>query len=169
MSQTLYCEDADVNMVFGRINVDRWADVDNVKDPTSVAARRAWAIEQASAEFDDRMRNGPLQAPILDPFPPIVVRMVSYLAGVLLYESRGVVDMDAKGKPLHVLSWAKDRFDEFVRDVHARRIAVDAVLRDGAVATSDTPDFVSFPDPSAAKTLEDLGQTTLIQGFMEES
>lgn len=162
---TLYCERTDIELAFGVVNVAIWADVDNNKDADSIAARIDWAIEQASDEFDNKTRATPIQAKLADPAPPMVVRMVAYLAGVLLYESRGVTDMDEKGNPRHQLSWAKQRFDRFIQDVAARRIVLaDDALADDALQTTDIPGFVSLDDPS-----DDCEESIITQGFVDDA
>lgn len=147
-----YSAKEDVELAFGRSNVRKWADIDNTSLQEVVDARVAWAIEQADSELDSKLANSQYQFPLADDseVPPILARMSSYLAGVLLYESRGVTDVGERGQAQHALMWHRKRVDEFVRDVWGRRVELLGVtLRDGAVANvAEAPQMVCFPDPA---------------------
>lgn len=145
-----YCEDTDIELAFGRENVHKWADVDNDNLDASVTARKLWAREQATAELDARLAASAYQFPLASgDYPAILVRMCAYLAGVLLYESRGVTDVGEDGKATHALMWHRKRVDEFIRDVYGRRIVlIGAELSASAVTeVTHVPEFVSFDDP----------------------
>lgn len=165
-----YCADTDIDLAFGRENARKWADVDNNGLNAAILARYEWARENAYAELNSRLATSRYQFPLAEPaeedegYPALLVRMEAFLAGVLMYESRGVTDVNpVSGKPQHALTWHRSRVDEFVRDVHSRRIALlGAVLRDGAVdPVTETPEFVTFDDPSPARDA-----TTLADDFM---
>src|SRR5690606_18957364 len=91
-----YCDDDDLDVIFGKTNVDRWADLDNDVDTTRIARRRLWARNLASATLDDRLRAGPYELPFSDPVPAVVVDLSARLAGLLLYDSRGSQDVDSE-------------------------------------------------------------------------
>ena len=56
---------SDVEDIFGVVNVARWADLDNDQDATlKIANRINRAIVWATAEMEDRLRNGPYQLPL---------------------------------------------------------------------------------------------------------
>lgn len=147
-----YCEATDIDLAFGQTNVRKWADVNNNGLASEINARIAWAIENADSEIDSRLNKSRYQFPLSDDsyLPSILVRMSAYLSGVLLYESRGVTDVGPDGKANHALQWHRSRVDEFIRDIHGRRLELIGVtLKDGAVAVvSEAPAMVCFPDPS---------------------
>lgn len=140
-----YCTAADLYLAFGRANVKKWADVDNDEDATSIAARITWAITNASAVMDDRLRKSPAQFPLTDtPYPASVVLNCAYLAGSLLYDSRGVTDFDGDGKPINQVSWARKACEKFIVDVFARLVVLDVVP---AIETSESPFYIdAFPN-----------------------
>lgn len=150
----MYCSKTDVQMAFGKINADKWADVDNNGLQTMIDARYNWAIEQATNELDGRLADSPYQFPLavpVDPaqYPPILRRMAAFLAGVLMYESRGITDMGPEGQPIHHLSWHRKWVYTCIQDIYARRLDIPgAVLRTDAVVISECPEFIKFADPA---------------------
>ncbi len=147
-----YCTIDDVYLVFGRSNVRQWADLNNNNVDADIVARQDWAIEQASSEFDSRLADSQYQFPLDDAsdLPPVLVRYCASLAGVLLYESRGVTDTDSKGNAMHALGWHRKQYETFVLNVLGRRVALLGVtLRSDAVVPIDGgPSNVCFPDPA---------------------
>lgn len=102
-----YSVRTDLNAVFGKANVDTWADLDGDQDADKITARIAAAVLSADGEIDAFMLHGPYALPIVDAenATPVIVRDVSAkLAGVWLYEARGVMDADDNGKPFHRLA-----------------------------------------------------------------
>jgi phage gp36-like protein len=150
-----YSAKTDVELAFGATNVRKWADLENTGLEANVLARIEWAIANADAELDARLAGSRYQFPLADPpaegsYPAILVRMSAYKAGVLLYESRGVTDRGERGEAQHALTWHRKQFEEFVRDVWAKRVDLLGVtLKDGAVVDIDEgPTNVTFDDPA---------------------
>lgn len=150
-----YCEDTDLDLAFGQANVRKWADVNNNGVNTEIVARIAWAIANADDYLNSKLRKSRYQFPLADDstIPPILKRMSAYKAGVLLYESRGITDVGPDGKGNHALLTQKQEVDEFIRDIHGRRVELIGVtLRDGAVASiTEAPTMVCFPDPGGER------------------
>lgn len=156
-----YSANADVELAFGRSNVRKWADLNNTNLQAEIDDRMEWAREQAYDELNSRLASSRYQFPLAGTtFPAILVRMEAYLAGVLLYESRGVTDVGEDGKAQHALMWHRKRVDEFIRDVHGKRIELlgaelsadaDAV---GPITT--TMLMISFDDPSPSRSVPRL-------------
>lgn len=112
--------------VFGRNNVRKWADVNNGNVAADIDARLTWALDTASADMNDKLRKSPAQFPLTDePFPASVVLHCCYMAGVLLYNSRGVTDMTPQGETINQLSWARKEYDRFIRGIYGRTIVLD--------------------------------------------
>jgi hypothetical protein len=120
-----YCDRADIEDQFGIENVGKWADLENHGDDGLIEARIDAAIQWATNEVDDRLRGGPYEVPIASPTHTMVA-VTATLAGVWLYEARGVQDFDeASGKPTHKLAWAKDRAEKILTDVRAGKRRLD--------------------------------------------
>lgn len=152
-----YCAKSDVELAFGSANVRKWADLENTGLQATIDARIEWAIANADSELDAKLAGSRYQFPLDDDsdLPPILVRMSSYLAGVLLYESRGVTDRGERGEAQHALMWHRKRVDEFIQDVWGKRVdLLDVTLRNGAVTPIDEgPVAIVFDDPSDAESV----------------
>lgn len=139
-----YCERADVEAVYGIANVKTWADLDSDGDAEAITARIDAAIAEATEEIDDRLRYGPYALPLAndsDEVPLSVKRMCATLAGVLLYEARGVQDYNPDtGTPVNKLLWNRRRVETFLSEVRARKrtlSAVESVPRRGPQVAED--------------------------------
>jgi len=121
-----YCTPADVFAEYGRANVVAWSDLDNKKDGGAITARIVQAIDEATNEVDDRLRNGAYEIPFTT-VPGTIRRLAARYAGVWLYESRGIEDYDeASGKPQHRLAWQRQNFEKVLADVRAGKRTLDA-------------------------------------------
>lgn len=125
-----YCTREDVEMVYGAANVRKWADLDNDDDATVISDRISWACDLATAKLDDRLRDGPytVPLPVGEEFALLsVVDVAARLAGVVLYENRGIVDMDPDGKPVHVLKHQAEYVNRWVAMVLAGQIRLEGL------------------------------------------
>jgi phage gp36-like protein len=109
----VYATCDDLYMIFGRSNVDKWSDVDNDQDESLMRERKAWALHLASRELDDALRSGPYGTPFELPYPTTLIDATARLAGVLLYESRGLVDEESTS----VMQPHRDRVLRFTKRV----------------------------------------------------
>jgi phage gp36-like protein len=119
----------DLNAVFGKISVDKWADLDNLRDADTIAARIAWALQEATNVITAKLRGGIYLLPFAET-PPELVTPCARLAGVLLYDSRGTVDFDADGKAINQLSGHRKDVETYIADFktgRARLTGVDTV------------------------------------------
>lgn len=128
-----YCVRADVEDVFGSENVVKWADLNNKGEADEVAARIAWAIRWASNEVDSRLRRFIYVLPLANEgsvVPVEVVDVTATLAGVWLYENRGVQDFDPEtGVMVHRLEWNRKRAERTLQEILAGTRMLDAVPR----------------------------------------
>lgn len=116
---------ADVEQVFGVENVKKWADLDNDQDPTKISTRIASMITDADAEIESRLRGSVVKLPFATPVDRLVVKLSATLAGVLLYEARGVQDFDeVTGAPQHRLTWHRSQVQRTIRDLRAGRLRI---------------------------------------------
>ena len=100
-----YISQSDVENVFGTENVARWSNLDNSStdaDETRIQA----AIDYAEARVDDRFRPSRYRVPLVGDGATLraVIDWVAKLAGIWLYESRGLHDA---GDTAHKLTAVK--------------------------------------------------------------
>ena len=85
----------DIENVFGKDNVQRWGDPDNINDFASITNRIDWANQMAEQEFLGRIAEGPYDlAEVRTVKPNMTVLLCASLAGVHLYDTRRVVDSE---------------------------------------------------------------------------
>ena len=118
-----YASRSDLELVYGKSNIEKWADIDNDGDPVAIDARITWALEEADDRVDNRMLEGPYVIPF-NPVPRSVVNIAARLAGYYLYESRGMTDPDdtAKNQVKPLRGYAEQQLD----DMLSNRIRLDA-------------------------------------------
>lgn len=99
-----YATRTDLEAVYGRENVETWADLENNDVEADVTARVAAALAFAEADVNNRLRGGPYVIPLTLPVETIIVDLTAKIAGVWLYESRGIHDTNSEtGVPQHKL------------------------------------------------------------------
>lgn len=126
-----YCTREDIEQVFGRTNVTKSADLDDNGNAEEIAARITAMIVAASNEVDDRLRGGPYRVPITQTCETIKF-LTAHLAGVMLYEARGVQDFDTTtGLPYHRLHWHRTHVDTILTQIRSgvRRLDIETVER----------------------------------------
>lgn len=115
--------------MFGTVNVATWADLENAGSASDKARRIYWAIEEATAEATSRLRGGPGTNFCAN--DRLLRQNATRLAGVLLYESRGVKDTaDEEGR--HRLKWHRDRADSYFQRVNAGVLHVETSAAKGS-------------------------------------
>ncbi len=121
-----YCQKSDIVDLFGTINVTKWSDIDNNENAVTIAARIARAIDVASDDIDDQLRQSPHLIPIVTAAgspPTAIVDICAKLAGVWLYEARGTED--AKG--MHRLSSVKGEAHLALANIRTGKTRINAL------------------------------------------
>ena len=92
-----YSTRADVELIYGRDNVSKWADVNNNGDLKEITARVTFSIKSADDFIEDALRSGPYVVPLVFIAPATalsqtIINLSAMKAGFVLYSSRGIVD-----------------------------------------------------------------------------
>lgn len=122
-----YAQREDVEQIYGKSNVSKWADLDSKNSLVDIDSRVTYALETTRERLHDRLRGGPLSLPVASPYPRTLVVLQAMMTGVWLYEARGVTDND-EGK--HALMWHRKEIERVIADIHAGKLRLD---------TSDAP------------------------------
>jgi hypothetical protein len=99
----VYCDQGDVENVFGVSNVAAWSNLDNTRSDADVM-RIAAALVYAVSEIDDFFRGGPYAVPLVVNSGTTVATWAAKLAGIWLYDSRGQLDSIVDGGVVRSLS-----------------------------------------------------------------
>jgi len=128
-----YCVKTDIYDVYGETNTKKWADLDNDEDSAKIDARIAKAIAWADNEIDSRLRKSLYSLPLQDEdgdTPPDILNTAALLAGVWLYENRGVNDFDPDtGAAVHRLAYQRDRAIRTIREILAGQRTILAITQ----------------------------------------
>jgi len=122
MSST-YCTRSDVEAQFGVKNVERWAKLEDGYTASQITSRINAAIDAVSENIDDMLRAGAFEIPVTDSSgatPASIKEICAVMAGVWLYESRGVDDVDQAGNPRHKLQFLAERAERRLEQITAR-------------------------------------------------
>lgn len=129
-----YCTRGDIELVFGAKNVRVWADLDGDGNEANITARIAHACDVAQEEIDSVLRSTPYSLPIKDESGnsvPIITEASAVLAGVYLYESRGVSlrqqDPSQPVAPYHPYTYKREWVYGILKDIVKGVRRLDAV------------------------------------------
>jgi len=127
-----YATRTDVENVFGKGNVTKWADVEGENNATFVTTRVTEALSYADERVDDMLRDGPYVLPLqkTDGTTPRTVRdCAAKLAGLWLYESRGIREEADESSPSPLSRMAKN-VERTLDSINAGLIRLDVPLSD---------------------------------------
>ena len=93
-----YITQSNINNVFGENNVIKWSNLDN-DNLTVNSSRVAAAIVWVESYIDSRFRGQRYTIPF-SPVPQEVINWSAALAGIWLYEGRGLSDTNKEGNKL---------------------------------------------------------------------
>ena len=126
-----YANRQDIELIFGISNTSKWADVDNNADPVFIDARICWALQGAEAYLNDMLNGGPHTIPIVrmsdGKFPTQLIVECARKAGTILYDSRGVTDIDVDGRPQDSLKMHREQTARFISRIHANQMVLTGV------------------------------------------
>ena len=94
----LYISQSSIENIFGVNNIKHWSNLDNTDlavDTTRVSLAISWAEEHVN----NRFRNGLYSIPF-STIPQEVINWCATLAGIWLYQSRGMNDENEEGNKL---------------------------------------------------------------------
>jgi len=124
-----YCTRADIEAVYGVGNVAIFADLDGDADSTKIANRIASVITQASIETDEYARSTSYHIPLTTSAgatPSSIKDITARLAGLLMYEPRGLDGYSPDGKPNHKYYYQREYINQFWQDVRNSVRILDA-------------------------------------------
>lgn len=133
----MYCTKENLIDMFGERNIVKWADLDNLQEyeesGSVIDDRIASAIEAATDEIDSYFRGRRYELPLLNSqseTPKDIVDICTTLAGVRLYENRGIEEFNPEtGRAVHRFAYAKERAFKKIKAILAGVLTLDAVRK----------------------------------------
>ena len=97
-----YATRSDMEQIFGKTNIDAWADIDKLPTTTvteqsassaAITARIDFFLAEADVEIDDALREGPYEVPFITVHSALTA-IAARLAAYRMYTARGAVADD---------------------------------------------------------------------------
>jgi hypothetical protein len=138
MAYTPFIVPADIETVWGELNVNRWADLDNTEDSAVIEARKEYACKWACQRVESLLRGGRYVIPMTpasgEELPTDLIDNAARLAGYWLYIGRGLAENSSeesgrmKGQRKSVEDWCRQvRNGQVVLDLALLEVATEAV------------------------------------------
>lgn len=112
----------DIEYVYGKVNVSKWADSDNTEDPLWIDDRIDWANESAQLEIFARLRKGKYALSHFDvaggAIPRMSIRIAATRAGLFLFDTRRVVSDETEDQ----VSRQRKDYDRWIRQILAGQL-----------------------------------------------
>lgn len=129
ISGAYMCTRTDVEQIFGTTAVSAWADLNNNGNSAEIAARIEYRIAMADSYIRSILSNSMWAMPVEgDTLPVVISYNTAAMAGVYLYEGRGVQDYNEKGFAQHQLSFHKKNVEDFLKGVLVGSISLSPLL-----------------------------------------
>lgn len=121
-----------LNGQFGKINVDKWADLDGTLSPNDIEYAVYLATYDASREIDGYLSAGTYVVPFEQPIPAIIEKLAAMKAGISLYTTRGMY---------------YESYDKMMSTVNKNCDSILADIRQGRMLLADVERRVSTSGP----------------------
>jgi hypothetical protein len=109
---------ADLNNIFGALNITKWADMSNNRNEAEISARVTYAINLAVEDVKARLRLLPYDIDVAIELP-LVQHHVVLRAGDILYSPRAVNDEDPEKDLMKV---HRKNFIDFFKQLSAGQL-----------------------------------------------
>lgn len=92
-----YIVRSDIENIFGEANVQKWADINNDKQPSKIQSRINYFCKFSTVYVNGRLIQGRYAVPFdEDSVPTIIVHLTSLIAGVGLYDGRLIIPAEPR-------------------------------------------------------------------------
>lgn len=125
-----YCTREDIELTFGAENTKKWADMDNTNDDAFIEMRIDRAIESAEAQINTLLGSKGYVVPVVDDIPIILRDITAKLAGIILYEARGISAWDeVTGRARDALAFHRKQVNDWIRGFRSGLIVFSTLDR----------------------------------------
>ncbi len=127
-----YIGQTDIEDVFGQDNVAKWSQLDNDVN-TADTSRITKSITYAEETVNDRFRNSRYAVPFTGTISEKIKEWCAKLAGIWLYENRGIRDTNTEGNKF---TGMKDDVNEEINKYLSGARQLNATAHDGSAPTA---------------------------------
>jgi phage gp36-like protein len=121
-----------MNGQFGKVAIDKWADLDGTASPNDIEYAVYLATYDASREIDGYLSAGTYVVPFEQPIPAIIEKITAMKAGISLYTTRGMY---------------YESYDKMMSTINKNCDSILADLRQGRMLLADVERRVSTSGP----------------------
>jgi hypothetical protein len=145
--QTQYCQQSDIENVFGVQNVAIWSNLEGsasntIANPTQVAS----AINYASNYVEMMMANSIYAIPLQGTqgaLPPVLIDIIAKIAGFWLYSSRGLLEKEEKVKRIEaIMDRAECKLDAIINGKISIPLVQSDVNVNSPILVGDKPGYL---------------------------
>lgn len=134
--QFSYCSRVDIENIYGKTNVNKWADIDSDGNLQTIDSRINWALQLSYDVVNSKLEGGIYKTPLTGRYP-LIISTQAQLAAVHLYESRGLTNFNENtGQMEHQLSQGKGWALKNLSAIRAGTIRVPGVLNSDIIGTN---------------------------------
>lgn len=136
-----YTTETDVKLMYGEININRWADLDNTGVAGTISDRIDATIEHADDYINGRFAQSKYTVPFeTDHVPKLIKFLATLYVGILLYDGRG---QNATDKARDQVKNQRERFNRVLRQILSGQLTLtDPLSGEIMEFTSETTPFV---------------------------
>jgi hypothetical protein len=159
-----YTNSWQVALMYGADNMHLWLSLPGGKTEEPVDyAMRAWQfVDEAEQQVDAGLGRSyfdgdGLEGDFADGVPRLIKTIATMLAGVLMYESRGVVDYDTQNNRVqHRLRWQREKVEKMLTQ-----------LRNGVVRIDAGISQPNYPSTFVSDPIVPVGDVSLVDPFSQ--
>ena len=141
-----YCVRADVEVIYGKDNVNKWGDINNTGELDEVTSRVSWAIDNADVYIDGKLKGGPYKLPFTST-PALIKDLSARLAGHFLFQTR-ILD-DEVPSEVSIAEQHKRYVDQVLREIVS---GVMKLLDSGVTIAVEIPEAVPVAETETTTT-----------------
>ncbi|MBQ2622303.1 MAG: DUF1320 family protein [Thermoguttaceae bacterium] len=128
-----------LELIFGKANINRWADLDGDDDAFKIQQRINFAIQTASSYIETVLRGRNYHNVIID---SSIRRLIAQIAALHLYDAREMIDGDSAADKM---SMVRTQVDEYLGKIRRGEIILKGER------TQAAPTVVPYEDSSNSK------------------
>lgn len=118
-----YATRSDVELCYGRDNIAKWADLDNLQDPATITARIEWALLNSYNLLNGKLLNGHYTIPFTEPYPQLIIYAQSLWAGQMLFDARMITDANKRDQ----LSFQRAELRNLLKQLHRGQTKLEGI------------------------------------------
>lgn len=118
----------DIENIYGKSNIEQYADLNNRKDASEIEERINSMLELAEQTINGRLRGGPYEIPFTTPVVFLIKDLTARMAGILLYDGRGIVDAEDEEEGVENLRPHRLQVESTIKQILGYKLRLDLAL-----------------------------------------